>query len=147
MVEELREVISGDALVSWLAIGLLVAYFVYKEWPDFLRRVSHGPLRDERSRAEVDAVESRLCTIEMRLAGLETKIGRDFERINEMERTQKLQKKIQEDGQEELEIIMRALLGVLRGLQEQGANGPTKEAEAEITDYLTRKAHSGVEEE
>ena len=42
---------------------------------------------------------------------------------------------------EELGIIMRALLGVLKGLQEQGSNGPTVEAEKEINDYLNKKAH------
>ena len=42
---------------------------------------------------------------------------------------------------EELKIIMEALLGALGGLQELGANGPTKEAKAKIQNYLNSKAH------
>ena len=42
---------------------------------------------------------------------------------------------------EERELIIRSLLGVVQGLQEVGANGPTKKTEKEIQDYLVRKAH------
>ncbi len=41
---------------------------------------------------------------------------------------------------EEREITLRSLLGVVKGLQEIGANGPTKVAEAEIQEYLLKKA-------
>ena len=36
---------------------------------------------------------------------------------------------------------MEALMGALGGLQELGANGPTKEAKTKIQDYLNKKAH------
>ena len=45
------------------------------------------------------------------------------------------------DSLEEREILMQAMLGVLGGLQEIGANGPTKKAEEQIRNYLNRKAH------
>jgi hypothetical protein len=42
---------------------------------------------------------------------------------------------------EEREILMQAMIGVLGGLQELGANGPTKTAKATIQDYINRQAH------
>lgn len=42
---------------------------------------------------------------------------------------------------EEREILMQAMLGVLGGLQELGANGPTKEAKATIQEYINKQAH------
>ena len=69
------------------------------------------------------------------------KLQTDYLRLNQIESRLDKTKETQGGLVEELEIIMRALLGVLRGLQEQGANGPTKEAEQEIQEYLTRKAH------
>ena len=49
--------------------------------------------------------------------------------------------RIAEDSLEERQILMQALLGVLGGLQEIGADGPTKKAEETIRSYLNRKAH------
>ena len=50
--------------------------------------------------------------------------------------------KVAADSLEERSIIMQALLGVLGGLQEIGANGHTKEAEKTIRNYLNKKAHT-----
>ena len=37
--------------------------------------------------------------------------------------------------------MMRAMLSVLKGLQELGTNGPTKESQKELEDWLNKKAH------
>jgi hypothetical protein len=42
---------------------------------------------------------------------------------------------------EEQEIIVHGVLACLKGLREQGCNGPVKEGIAEIEDYLNHKAH------
>ena len=52
-----------------------------------------------------------------------------------------------EDSLEDRQIIMEALLGALGGLQELGANGPTKEAENKIRTYLNKQAHRNEEGE
>ena len=69
------------------------------------------------------------------------KLGRDYDRLNRLELQIEKTRTVQISMSEELEIIMEALLGALGGLQELGANGPTKEAKAKIQDYLNRKAH------
>lgn len=51
------------------------------------------------------------------------------------------QQKIGEDSLEEREIILKSLLGVIQGLQEMGANGPTKKVEKDIQTFLIEKSH------
>ena len=88
-------------------------------------------------------LEKRLGGIENDVKEIKEKLDRDYKRINLLEAKIEKTKTAQANTSEELEIIMRALLGVLRGLQEQGTNGPTKDAEAEIQAYLNKKAHKG----
>lgn len=42
---------------------------------------------------------------------------------------------------EEQAIIVHGVLACLKGLREQGCNGPVKEGIAEIEEYLNQKAH------
>ena len=153
MIDLLKSAFTGGELLSMLGLLFLIGYFIFKEWPDFKKRVSSGPVKDEQDKAVEHALESRLEGIEERLSRIENlftdvtaKLARDYQRINEIEKMQKKHERTQDDSQEELEVIMRALLGVLRGMQEQGTNGPTKTAEAELQDYLNRKAHKQEEE-
>lgn len=145
MVSKLGELISAESVAAWLLIAVLVAYFIYKEWPDFRKRVSSGAVKEQKEEDTERTVGLRLETIETDVKEIKEKLGRDYLRINKIEMQLDKTKNVQSSLMEELEIIMRALLGVLRGLQEQGANGPTKEAEAEIQDYLTKKAHKSTE--
>lgn len=69
------------------------------------------------------------------------KIGRDYARLNQIQQISVRQQKYIEESLEERELIIRSLLGVVQGLQEVGANGPTKKVEAEIQAYLLKKSH------
>lgn len=69
------------------------------------------------------------------------KMGRDYERLNQLQQLTIKQQSYIDDSIEERELILRSLLGVVQGLQEVGANGPTKRAEKEIQDYLLKKSH------
>lgn len=138
---KLLDYVTGSQIAVWLVIAFFVAYFIYKEWPAFRDRVSSGSLKRQKDSDIGKSVEKRLEGIEDRLATIEEKLGRDYVRLSDIEREHKKTRKMAQDSLEEREIIMRTLLGVLGGLQELGANGPTKEAEAEIRNYLNRKAH------
>ena len=74
------------------------------------------------------------------------KIGRDYARINQLQQITMKQQKYIEDSLEERELILKSLLGVVQGLQEIGANGPTKKAESDIQDFLLKKSHKVSEE-
>lgn len=69
------------------------------------------------------------------------KIGRDYARLNQIQEITEKQQNYIEESLEERELILKSLLGVIKGLQEIGANGPTKKAESEIQAYLLRKSH------
>lgn len=45
------------------------------------------------------------------------------------------------DIKAEQALIILGLLGALKGLEEQGCNGPVKEARALLEDHINRKAH------
>ena len=143
MMSKIAELVKGESLVAWLLIAILVVYFVYKEWPEFRNRVSHGAVKEKIDEQSEKTLEKRLGGIEKEVKEINEKLDRDYKRINLMEAQIEKTKTAQANTSEELEIIMRALLGVLRGLQEQGTNGPTKDAEAEIQEYLNKKAHKG----
>ena len=146
MISTLSELITAGQLGSWLVIAILVAYFIYKEWPDFKQRITSGALKEQKEEQEDRTVSQRLDSIEENLKEINEKLDSDYERINAIEQTQKKHKKILDESLEEREIIMEGLLGALGGLQQLGANGKTTEAASRIKDYLNKKAHA-IEEE
>lgn len=146
MIGFLSELVTAGQAGSWLVIALLFFYFVYKEYPEFKARITSGALKEQKEEDEGRSVSQRLDSIEKEVKELNGKLDRDYYRINELETKLRKTKESQGDINQELEIIMRALIAVLQGLQEQGANGPTKDAEKEIQIYLNSKAHKTEEE-
>lgn len=142
MVSKIAELVTGGQVSSWLLIAFLFGYFCYKEWPEFQRRVSGRAVEKERDDAADKSVIARLTAIEEEVRQIKEKLERDFTRLNQMERWKKTMQGIVEDSLEERKILMEAMLGVLGGLQEIGANGCTKKAESTIRDYLNKKAHT-----
>lgn len=147
MQNKIMELITGDQVVTWILIAFLVGYFIYKEWPDFQRRVSGKAVKEEKEAAEDFSVSQRLTAIETDVRQIKEKLDRDYNRLNDMERWKMSMQRIAADSLEERQILMQALLGVLGGLQEIGANGPTKEAEKTIRSYLNKKAHEAEDGE
>lgn len=83
------------------------------------------------------AIEKNTAEIEL----INQKIGRDYARINHIMQIVEKQQRHIEGSLEERELILRSLLGLAQGLQEIGANGPTKSVESEIQSYLLKKSH------
>lgn len=50
-----------------------------------------------------------------------------------------------QDTREESQMLMYGILSCLKGLQEQGCNGPVTEAVGKIEKYLNAKAHESKE--
>lgn len=128
-------------MLTVLVILILIGYFIYKEWPEFKKRVSSGAVNEEKESQSGRSIEERLGAIEKRLGSLDEKLQRDYDRLNAFEMELRRNRSADRDDLEEREIIMRSLLGIIEGLQEIGANGPTKAAQKEIMDYLNRKTH------
>ena len=138
---KLADLVSGESVAQWILIAALVIYFIYKEWPEFMNRIRGKVSKDIRMEETDRTLEQRLDSIEGDVKAINQKLDRDYQRINVLESEMRRAKESQANTSEELEIIMEALMGALGGLQELGANGPTKEAKTKIQDYLNRKAH------
>ena len=141
MLGKLSELVSGETLASWLLIALLVGYFIYKEWPEFRKRMSKEAVKEQKDEMIERTVDERLDSIENELEKMDERLRRDYQRLNLFDQELEKSKNYQSNTAEELGIIMEALMGVLSGLQEIGANGPTKEAKSKIQNYLNKKAH------
>lgn len=147
-MDKVADLVTGEQILTWLIIAALFLYFVYKEWPEFKRRISKKAVKDttealnDRTVLErLDSIEADQKAIKEDIKEINAKLMKDYERINRMDTQQKQYEKLLEESLEERSILMGAMLGVLGGLQELGANGPTQEAEKEIRDYLNKQAH------
>ena len=121
----LQQAIEPGQMITWLIMAFLFGYFIYKEWPEFKRRVSGSEIK----KVEDKSVTDRLTAIEADIKEIKEKLGQDYSRLNDMDR-----------WKSDMEQIVTESL-VLGGLQELGANGPTKEAKAAVQKYINKQAH------
>ena len=130
MLNGIQSTVTGKDIVTWLIIAVIVLYFFYKEWPEFWKRIT--------AKTKSQLTSEEVCE---KVKEIDEKLDRDYQRLNHLEaRVDNLHKE-QNDSKEESEIMMRAMLGVLKGLQELGANVTTSKNEQEIQEYLNRRAH------
>ena len=141
MEKKLLELVTGDQLLTWLVIAFLVGYCVYKEWPEFKRRITSGAVKEQEHSISNRTIDQRLDKIEKDIGDVKAKLERDYDRINTLELEQRRSKGMLSDQRKESEIMMRAMLGVLKGLQELGTNGPTHDSQIEIEDWLNGQSH------
>ena len=45
---KLLEFVTSGQVVVWLVIAFFVGYFIYKEWPEFRKRVSSGAVKQQK---------------------------------------------------------------------------------------------------
>ena len=133
----LQQAITPEQIILWLIIAFLVGYFIYKEWPEFQKRVSGSAVKAEKDKT----VNERLSTIEADIREIKGKLEHDYIRLNDMDQWKKNVDRVVAESLEEREILMQAMLGVLGGLQELGANGQTEEAIDAIHTYINKQAH------
>lgn len=141
MMNTLGDAVSTDNFVMVFICILLIAYFVYKEWPEFKKRMSKSSVDEQKIESDGKDLLSRIAHIEKDVEEIKNQLSRDYVRLNTVEEETRKQKQQIEESLEERRILMQGLLGALGGLQELGANGPTKSAEQEIRDYLNKQAH------
>ena len=55
MQNKIMELVTGDQVAVWILIAFLVGYFIYKEWPEFSRRVSGEAVEKENEAAALKA--------------------------------------------------------------------------------------------
>ena len=147
MVNKLADFVTANQIGVWLLIAFLVCYFVYKEWPGFKQRVRDIDSPEEK----VDQLEA--CVEEMRKEFRDyrtlsdQKFQRDFDQIHMLTNEVKRHKEQQFGMRNELRLLVDTQLSVLQALQQLGANGPTKEAEKKIQNYINEQAHANNEDD
>ena len=140
MVSEIQSMVSGEQVASWIIIAFLVIYFIYKEYPEFKKRITKSTLTEKEQEVSEKTILERLDAIEAKLKEMDDKLTNDYERINIGEREQKSLKIMQRSSLQERGIIMRALLALMEGSED---NAKIRESEAEINKYLIEQAHQG----
>lgn len=75
------------------------------------------------------------------LVSLKKAADENSSRIVQLQKMSAKQQRYIEDSLEEREMILRSLLGILRGLQEVGVKGSTDSIESELNEYLVKKSH------
>lgn len=141
MMSALGDAIPTDQFALVFICVLLIAYFCYKEWPEFKKRMSKSSVDEQKNESDEQKILTRLSAIEDDVRDIKERLSRDYKRLNDVEAETRRQQQRIEESLEERRILMQGLLGALGGLQELGANGPTKQAEKEIRDYLNKQAH------
>lgn len=147
MEKILQQTISADQLLAWLICAFLFGYFVYKEWPEIKKRITEGTKQKADAEATDKSLDARLTAIEADVRQIKEKLDRDYGRLNDMERWKKTIEQVVAESLEEREILMQAMLGVLGGLRQLGANGPTEEATDTINRYINKQAHKREREQ
>lgn len=136
-VRNITEMVSVEYLISAVIVLVALGVFLTKIAPvlkdilDFYRKFvnKYEGLQDQINKNTEDIVM------------IKEKVSNESTRVNQLQAyTAKQQKYIQE-SLEEREIMLRSLLGIIKGLQEVGANGSTKGVEEELQSYLVKKSH------
>ena len=88
--------------------------------------------------ASVIAALVTICTL---LAKLVRWVDRQKAQDNELKALAKHHEEDMANEREELTLLNRGILACLKGLKEQGCNGPVSETIQLIEDHLNKKAH------
>lgn len=141
MIKQLEGAVEADTFFQILLVLFLVGYFCYKEYPDFKKRMTFGSVAAAKAENTEQDLEKRVTDLEAQMGRFHNKLDADYSRLQNFEADIGDIKAGMKESLDERELMMHALLGVLRGLQELGANGPTKTSEHDIMDFLNDRAH------
>lgn len=130
-------IIPAWYIVFWVIMFCAVIYLLIKFIPKLVKVFSNLRKHINNLESIADNVKKNTEDIKM----ISDTMKKDDVRISNLEAYQQHSYQYISDSLEERELIIRSLLGVVQGLQEIGADGPTKKAESEIQEYLVRKSH------
>lgn len=143
-LESVSKVVPTQYIVWTIIVVIALIVICFKAFPKVKAwfEAARTKVNDKDSLIKtVKQHDDDISQIRQDINEINQKIGRDYARLNQIQQINTRQQKYIEESLEERELIIRSLLGVVQGLQEVGANGPTKKAEAEIQAYLLKKSH------
>ena len=129
--------VNEDMYIGTTIVIISLVVLVIKIVPKIVR--AFQSVRKELNKYE--NLHKDLCETKDLLEKLDEELGTTKTQTKRLQRITNNQQAHITEAFEERELILKSLLGVVQGLQEIGANGPTKIAEKEIQNFLLRKAH------
>lgn len=132
-----------------LIIGLLiVGMFIYKEWPEFQKRVSKKAIddkdeeiRDGNVAKDIADIKKDISDLKADMKEVKEKQARDYNRLNSIEEENTKQKRAIKDSLVERKLLMRGIMACLDGLEQLNCNHTVPETKKAISDYLNDAAH------
>jgi hypothetical protein len=149
MMSKIAGEIDGNLFTVILLSIILIAYFVYKEWPEFKKRVSKDAVRNKEEEAEdagiakeLEAIKKSLNELKESVNEVKEKQARDYKRLNTLEVETNRQKIAIADSLKERKLLMKGIMACLDGLEQQGCNHIVPSTKKEIYNYLSETAHA-----
>ena len=103
--------------------------------------MTNRAVKDKEDEYSEKTIIERLDSIEKKLKEMDDKLIRDYDRINTMEKEQKEFRKMQKNSLRERELIMKALLAMMKGMPD---NEDVIQSEKEIDAYLLEQSHQNT---
>ena len=145
MISKLLEGVDPAIMGEIVIVLMLFFYALYKEWPEFRKRVTSGVLKAHQMEETDATLAGRLDKIELDLGEVNQKLDRDYRRLNEFERWQRRTQAIREESAEEMALMMEGMLGCLDGMVQLGADGDTEKIRAKLNSFMIKASHKGEE--
>lgn len=136
-MEELIKSLPQDYALFWGISHLALILLLIKLVPKIIQIFEYSRKKVNDS----EKLESQIMENTKDICVIKEQIGRDYKRLNELEKLIESQQDSINDSLQERELILKSLMRISQGLQELGANGPTKQAENEIQEFLIQRAH------
>lgn len=138
---ELASFVDANTFVTVFIVVLIIAYFVWKNYPEFKQRMAGPAAQDASNNADLAAIKEEVRALKGDVREIKDKINRDYERLNRIEEETRAQQQRIDDSLEERELLMKGILACLDGLEQQGCNHSVPQTKTEINDFLNRQSH------
>ena len=148
MMNLIQGQIDGGQFITVVLILVIVGYFLYKEAPEFHKRMIAKYQRDMSNVQTDKDLERRITATEKRLDEHQVMLSRDYRELNALKDSVELNRRINAQTLEEMEVLMKTNLVLLDSLEELGASkDTTKHARKDINDYLNKIAHAPLQKD
>ena len=149
MISKLAGMVDGEMFVLILIALIVIAYFIYKEWPEFQKRVSKSSMKEKEDEITGNGIAKELGTIKVSIDELRDSLdevkerqSRDYKRLNSLETENDRQQRSLTDSLKERKLLMKGIMACLDGLEQQGCNHTVPSTKMEIHTYLNEAAHA-----
>ena len=147
MMGFIEDQISSGDFIRVFFILLIIAYFIYKEGPEFHKRMVARRMKDQTYEQADKDLERRVARLESKIDEHQVMLSRDYKELHALKDSTEISRQVNMRALEEMEVIMRTNLAVLDSLEELGASKEvTQNARRDINSYLTKTAHTSPQQ-